>query len=129
LYESQHYIEHYGVAPPRLHVLKMTMTKTADGIVCDLNGTGPQARGPINHAGDYADGLFLRKWMACILRNLAESPERAAELDINEGVCEILQLRLPPRGTLVTPEIPAATNARSFLILRLLGVFAGCLAH
>ena len=129
VYEFEDYIEHDGVDPPRLHVLKMTMTKTADGIVCDLNGTGPQARGPINHAGDYADGLFLRKWMACILRNLAESPERAAELDINEGICDLLELRFPPPGTLVTPAFPAPTNARSFLILRLLGVFAGCLAQ
>jgi N-methylhydantoinase B len=128
-YEFEDYIEHDGVEPPRLHVLRMSMTKTADRIVCDLTGTGPQARGPINHAGDYAGGLFLRKWMACILRNLAESPERAAELDINEGVCEVLELRFPPRGTLVTPEFPAPTNARSFLILRLLGVFAGCLAQ
>ena len=129
VYEFEDYIEHDGVDPPRLHVLRLAMTKTAEGIVCDLTGTGPQARGPINHAGDYADGLFLRKWMACILRNLAESPERAAELDINEGVCELLQLRFPPKGTLVTPEFPAPTNARSFLILRLLGVFAGCLAQ
>jgi N-methylhydantoinase B len=128
-YEFEDYIEHDGVEEPRLHVLHMTMTKTADRIVCDLTGTGPQARGPINHAGNYADGLFLRKWMACILRNLADSPERAAELDINEGVCDILQLRFPSPGTLVTPEFPAPTNARSFLILRLLGVFAGCLAQ
>jgi len=128
-YEFEDYIEHDGVDEPRLHVLRMSMTKTADRIVCDLTGTGPQARGPINHAGNYADGLFLRKWMACILRNLADSPERAAELDINEGICDVLQLRFPPPGTLVTPEFPAPTNARSFLILRLLGVFAGCLAQ
>ena len=128
-YEFEDYVEHDGVEPPRLHVLHMTVTKTPDRIVCDLTGTGPQARGPINHAGDYADGLFLRKWMACILRNLADSPERAAELDVNEGVCDVLELRFPPRGTLVTPEFPAPTNARSFLILRLLGVFAGCLAQ
>ena len=128
-YEFEDYIEHDGVEEPRLHVLRMTMTKTAGQIVCDLTGTGPQARGPINHAGNYADGLFLRKWMACILRNLADSPERAAELDINEGICDILQLRFPAPGTLVTPEFPAPTNARSFLILRLLGVFAGCLAR
>ncbi len=129
VYEFEDYIEHDGVDPPRPHVLRMTMTKTPDRIVCDLTGTGPQARGPINHSGDRADGLFLRKWMACILRNLAESPERAAELDVNEGVCEVLELRFPPPGTLVTPVFPAPTNARSFLILRLLGVFAGCLAQ
>jgi N-methylhydantoinase B len=128
-YTFEDYIEHDGVEAPRLHVLRMTMTKTPDRILCDLTGTGPQAIGPINHAGDYADGLFLRKWMACILRNLAASPEEAAELDVNEGVCEVLELRFPPRGTLVTPEFPAPTNARSFLILRLLGVFAGCLAR
>jgi len=128
-YSFEDYIEHDGVEPPRLHVLRMTMTKTAERIVCDLTGTGPQALGPINHAGDYAGGRFLRKWMACILRNLAETPERAAELDVNEGICEVLELRFPPRGTLVTPEFPAPTNARSFLILRLLGVFAGCLAQ
>jgi N-methylhydantoinase B len=128
-YEFEDYIEHDGVEPPRLHRLKMTMTKTPERIVCDLTGTGPQTRGPINHAGDYADGLFLRKWMACILRNLADSPERAAELDVNEGICDLLELRFPEKGTLVTPQFPAPTNARSFLILRLLGVFAGCLAQ
>jgi N-methylhydantoinase B len=129
VYRFSDYIEHDGVSEPRLHVLSMTMTKTATKIVCDLAGTGPQALGPINHAGDYADGLFLRKWIACILRNLAETPERAAELDINEGICEIVEMRFPPKGTLVTPVFPAPTNARSFLILRLLGVFAGCLAQ
>lgn len=129
VYEFEDYIEHDGVDPPRLHALHLKMTKTADRIVCDLEGTGPQAKGPINHAGDYADGLFLRKWMACILRNLADSPERAAQIDINEGVCEVLELRFPAKGTLVTPVFPAPTNARSFLILRLLGVFAACLAQ
>jgi N-methylhydantoinase B len=128
-YSFEDYIEHDGVAEPRLHVLRMTMTKTPSKIVCDLTGTGPQALGPINHAGDYADGLFLRKWIACILRNLADTPERAAELDINEGICEVVEMVFPPKGTLVTPVFPAPTNARSFLILRLLGVFAGCLAQ
>lgn len=128
-YEFEDYIEHDGVGEPRLHVLRMAMTKTAGKIVCDLTGTGPQALGPINHAGDYADGLFLRKWIACILRNLADTPERAAELDVNEGVCEVLEIVFPPKGSLVTPVFPAPTNARSFVILRLLGVFAGCLAQ
>jgi len=128
-YSFEDYIEHDGVGEPRLHVLRMTMTKTPAKIVCDLNGTGPQALGPINHAGDYADGLFLRKWIACILRNLADTPERAAELDINEGICDVVEMVFPPKGSLVSPVFPAPTNARSFLILRLLGVFAGCLAQ
>ena len=125
------YAEHDGVDPPRLHAQRITLTKTSAGggrLVLDFTGTSPQARGPINHAGDYADGNFLAKWLAPILRNLAETPERAAELDVNEGVVPLLELRFPPKGTLLTPVFPAPTNARTFVILRLLGVLAGVLA-
>jgi len=41
---------------------------------------------------------------------------------------ELLELRFPPPGTLLTPVFPAPTNARTFVILRLLGVLAGVLA-
>jgi N-methylhydantoinase B len=122
------YAEHDGVDPPRLHAQRITMTKAADRLVLDFAGTGPQAKGPINHAGDYADGVFLKKWLAPILRNLAETPERMAELDVNEGVVPLIELRFPPPGTLLTPVFPAPTNARTFVILRLLGVLAGVLA-
>ena len=70
----------------------------------------------------------LKKWLAPILRNLADSPERMAELDVNEGVVPLIELRFPPPGTLLTPVFPAPTNARTFVILRLLGVLAGVLA-
>jgi N-methylhydantoinase B len=125
------YAEHDGVDPPRLHAQRITLTKTSEAggrLVLDFAGTSPQAKGPINHAGDYADGNFLAKWLAPILRNLAETPERAAQLDVNEGVVPLLELRFPPKGTLLTPVFPAPTNARTFVILRLLGVLAGVLA-
>jgi len=51
-----------------------------------------------------------------------------AELDINEGVVPLIEMRFPEPGTLLTPIFPAPTNARTFVILRLLGVFAGVLA-
>ena len=134
-YVWEDYAEHDGVDEPRLHTQRITLTKHADGgpgdgprIVIDFNGTGPQAKGPINHCGDYADGNFLKKWLAPILRNLAESPERMAELDVNEGVVPLIEMRFPPPGTLLTPVFPAPTNARTFVILRLLGVLAGVLA-
>jgi N-methylhydantoinase B len=127
-YVWEDYAEHDGVDPPRLHVQRMTVTKTAGRLVIDFAGTGPQAKGPINHAGNYADGVFLKKWLAPILRNLADSPERMAELDVNEGVVPLLELRFPPPGTLLTPVFPAPTNARTFVILRLLGILAGVLA-
>jgi N-methylhydantoinase B len=122
------YAEHDGVDPPRLHAQRITMTKVDDRLILDFAGTSPQARGPINHAGDYADGVFLKKWLAPILRNLADTPERMAELDVNEGVVPLIELRFPPPGTLLTPVFPAPTNARTFVILRLLGVLAGVLA-
>jgi N-methylhydantoinase B len=122
------YAEHDGVDEPRLHRQRITLTKSPEKLLIDLTGTGPQAKGPINHAGDYADGNFLKKWLAPILRNLADTPERMAELDVNEGVVEVIDIRFPPPGTLVTPVFPAPTNARTFVILRLLGVLAGVIA-
>lgn len=128
------YAEHDGVDEPRLHTQRLTLTRTPDDdpdglrLVLDFSGTGPQARGPINHCGDYSDGVFLAKWLAPILRNLADSPERMAELDVNEGVVPLLEMRFPEPGTLLTPVFPAPTNARTFVILRLLGVLAGVVA-
>ncbi len=127
-YVWEDYAEHDGVEPPRLHAQRITLTKTPDLLVLDFTGTSPQAKGPINHCGDYADGNFLKKWLAPILRNLADTPERMAELDVNEGVVPLIEMRFPPPGTLLTPVFPAPTNARTFVILRLLGVLAGVLA-
>ncbi len=122
------YAEHDGVDPPRLHTQRISLTKTPEKLILDFAGTGPQARGPINHSADHADGVFLAKWLAPILRNLADTPERMAELDVNEGVVPLIEMRVPPKGTLLTPVFPAPTNARTFVILRLLGVLAGVLA-
>ncbi|NUR24673.1 MAG: hydantoinase B/oxoprolinase family protein [Catenulispora sp.] len=130
-YQWEDYAEHDGVDPPQLHRQRITLTKLPDDggrLVIDFTGTGPQARGPINHCGDYADGNFLKKWLAPVLRNLADTPERMAELDVNEGVVPLIEMRFPPPGTLLTPVFPAPTNARTFVILRLLGVLAGVLA-
>jgi N-methylhydantoinase B len=134
-YVWEDYAEHDGVDPPRLHAQRITLTKTSsDGagtdarLVIDFTGTGPQARGPINHSADHADGAFLKKWLAPILRNLASDPRRMAELDVNEGVVPLIEMRFPPPGTLLTPVFPAPTNARTFVILRLLGVLAGAVA-
>ncbi len=139
-YVWEDYAEHDGVDEPRLHTQRITLTKASTGgpdpalpgggprLVLDFTGTAPQAKGPINHCGDYADGNFLAKWLAPILRNLADTPQRMAELDVNEGVVPLVEMRFPPKGTLLTPVFPAPTNARTFVILRLLGVLAGVLA-
>ena len=130
-YTWEDYAEHDGVDAPKLHTQRITLTKVSDDggkLMLDFTGTGPQAKGPINHCGNYADGAFLKKWLAPILRNLADSPERMAQLDVNEGVVPLIEMRFPPPGTLLTPVFPAPTNARTFVILRLLGVLAGAVA-
>jgi N-methylhydantoinase B len=127
-YVWEDYAEHDGVDEPQLHTQRITLTKTPDKIIIDFTGTSKQAKGPINHAGDYADGNFLKKWLAPILRNLADTPERMAELDVNEGIVPLIEMRFPEKGTLLTPIFPAPVNARTFVILRLLGVLAGVLA-
>ena len=133
-YTWEDYAEHDGVDEPMLHIQRITLTKTrpedegGERLILDFNGTGPQAKGPINHCGDYADGNFLIKWLAPILRNLADTPERMAELDVNEGVVPLIEMKFPEKGTLITPIFPAPTNARTFVILRLLGVLAGVVA-
>src|SRR6478609_1912311 len=127
-YVWEDYAEHDGVEEPQLHRQRI-MDSTKDvPLVIDFTGTGPQAKGPINHCGDYADGNFLKKWLAPILRNLADTPERMAELDVNEGIVPLIEMKFPEKGTLLTPIFPAPTNARTFVILRLLGVLAGVIA-
>jgi N-methylhydantoinase B len=128
------YAEHDGVDPPRLHTQRITLTRTSaddaggERLILDFAGTAAQAKGPINHCGDYAEGNFLKKWLAPILRNLADTPQRMGELDVNEGVVPLIEMRFPPPGSLLTPIFPAPTNARTFVILRLLGVLAGVVA-
>ena len=128
-YRWEDYVEHDGVTDPKLHKIVLAMTKAGGRITLDFTGTDPQSTGPINWPADYADGAFLIKWIAPILRNLADTPARAAEIHVNEGVCEVFAVKFPPKGTLITPEWPAATNARSFVLLRCLGLLAGVVAQ
>ena len=94
----------------------------------DFSGTSPQAKGPINHCADYADGVFLAKWLAPILRNLADTPGADGRARRQRGRRAAHRDAVPAPGTLLTPVFPAPTNARTFVILRLLGVLAGVLA-
>ena len=128
VYQYEDYIEADGVDEPRLHALRLTMTKTPEKIILDFNGTDPEAKGPINWALDEVEGRYFRKWLAPTLRSLAASPERAAEIDSNEGVLDVVEVVFPAKGTLITPTFGKPTGMRFFLMLRSLGVFAACLS-
>ena len=88
----------------------------------------PAGQGPDQPLRRLRRRHFLKKWLAPILRNLADTPERMAELDVNEGIVPLIEMKFPEKGTLLTPIFPAPTNARTFVILRLLGVLAGVVA-
>ena len=94
-YAWEDYVEHDGITDPKLHKIALKMTKKDGKITLDFNGTDPQSTGPINWPADYADGAFLIKWIAPILRNLADTPERAAEIHVNEGVCDVFEVIFP----------------------------------
>ena len=128
-YSWEDYVEREIDGEVCLHKVALEMTKLGDRIVLDFNGTDPQSTGPLNWPADYADGAFLVKWIAPVLRNLADSPERAAEIVVNEGVCDVFEVVFPPKGTLITPVWPAPTNARSFVLLRCLSLLAGVVAQ
>ena len=75
------YAEHDGVDEPRLHTQRITLTRTA-GRRPRRRAAGPRLRrhrrrrprGRSTTAATTADGVFLKKWLAPILRNLAETP-------------------------------------------------------
>ncbi len=127
-YQFEDYVERDGVEPDRIHRIHLRMTKRRGRLLLDFSRTAPQALGPINWPSDYADGKFLKKWIGPILRNLADSYERMFEIDMNEGMCRLIEVKFPPPGSLISPKFPAPTNMRTFTILRLLGIFCGALA-
>ncbi len=106
-YEWEDYIEHDGVDPPRLHPLKMTMTKREDKIVLDLAWLALlRQRDPSTGPGITARAVSSIKWVAVALRNLAETPERMAEMEINEGICDVIDIIFPEEPTIVSPQFP-----------------------
>jgi N-methylhydantoinase B len=77
-YRWEDYVEHDGVTDPKLHKIALTMTKAGGRITLDFTGTDPQSTGPINWPADCRRRL-PHQWIAPILRNLADTPARAAE--------------------------------------------------
>ena len=70
---------------------------------------------------DTAEGRDLRRDQAFVHADEAvlerfRDPERAAEINVNEGVCEIFDVVFPPKGTLITPIWPAPRIVALWLI-------------
>ena len=108
-----------------MHAVRIAMTKRPDKIVLDYTGTSRRPRP--DQLADLTPKANLRAngWVP-VLRSLADTPERAAEIDMNEGVLDVIELKFPPKGTLVTPHFGKATGLRFFPLLRSLGISPGC---
>jgi N-methylhydantoinase B len=121
------YAEHDGVDEPQLHTQRITLTKTADRLVIDFTGTSKQARGPSTTAATTPTATSSRSGSP---RSCATSPTPRAHgrARRRRGRRPLIEMRFPEKGTLLTPVFPAPVNARTFVILRLLGVLAGVLA-
>ena len=95
VYHFEDYIEADGVDAPRLHALRLTMTKTPEKIVLDFNGTDPEAKGPINWALDEVGGPLLPQ-MAGADAALARGDARARRRDrFQRGRARRHRRRLP----------------------------------
>jgi N-methylhydantoinase B len=89
-YTWHDYVERDMGGETKLHKIVLKLTKRADKITLDFTGTDPQSDGPLNWAGGLR-GWRLPDQMDCA--HPAQSrghPERAAEINVNEGVCESL---------------------------------------
>lgn len=97
--------------------LKATMTKTADEVVFDFTGTDRQIKGSLNWPGN---GPYYAKFMGSLFRSFAP------DMVVNDGVNRVVRCELP-KGTVLSPEFPAAVGWRTFPLLRILDVGLGIL--
>lgn len=122
-YVYEDFIEYIGVSPeePREFIrIALAMEKHAGGIRFDFTGTDRQVRGAINFP---ADARFYARALVTTFRSLI--PEG---LVINDGVLRCIEVVLP-RGTVLSPEFPAACSYRHYPLIRSFSVALGVLAR
>ena len=116
-YVWEDYAEHDGVDEPMLHTQRITLTKVSDApadpeqgrpagprLIIDFTGTAPQAKGPINHCGDYVGGNFLK--VARPIQQPRRHPRSGWPSSTSEGIVPLIEMRFPG-GHLLTRSTPA----------------------
>lgn len=124
-WEVETAVESDGLDGP--HPIHLSISREGAHLVLDLEGTGPQADGPINCPLSEDGTITLSRLVSPLLLHLAENPERAAGIPLNDGACRVIQVRLPGPGTLVTPRFPAPTGLRALTLGKLLSAFGEAL--
>ncbi|MBI3127995.1 MAG: hydantoinase B/oxoprolinase family protein [Candidatus Tectomicrobia bacterium] len=124
-WEAEAVVETDGFTGP--HLLRLALERQGETLTVDLDGTGPQARGPINCPLEGEGRLFLARLLAPLLLHLAGDPARMEGISFNDGACRALDVRLPGPGSLVTPRFPAPAGLRVLTLGRLLSAFGEAL--
>lgn len=122
-YAYEDFIEYVDVTPtePRQFIrVALAMEKSADGIHFDFTGTDRQVSGAINFP---ADERFYARALVTTFKSII--PEG---LVINDGVLRCVDVTLP-KGTVLSPEFPAACSYRHYPLIRSFSVVLGVLAR
>jgi N-methylhydantoinase B len=119
-YKFEDFIGFDGVVQDRRYKVSMSMTKDADGLALNFEGTSPQAVGPVNFA---ATPKFYAKLLGAAFRPFVPG------LVLNEGVSRIFRMEEPPAGSLLNPTFPAPIAHRTVTMARVLDTFQGIMAQ
>jgi len=109
------------------HHLSVALFREGERLVVDLNGAGPQAKGPINCPLEGEGKTSLARLISPLLLLLAGDSSRMNGILVNDGACRVFDIRLPGPGTLLTPLFPAPTGLRALTIGRLISAFSEAL--
>ncbi|MEE9274296.1 MAG: hydantoinase B/oxoprolinase family protein [bacterium] len=124
-WEVETAVETDGFGGP--HPLRLALRREGRRAVVDLDGAGPQARGPINCPLEGEGRTFLTRMIAPLMLHLAEEPDRFAAGALNDGAGRAIEVRLPGPGTLLTPRFPAPTGFCALTMGRLVSAFGEAL--
>jgi N-methylhydantoinase B len=122
-YTYEDFIEYIDVTPqePREFIrIALTLEKTDERMHFDFTGTDRQVKGAINFP---ADERFYARALVTTFKSII--PEG---LVINDGVLRCIDVTLP-KGTVLSPEFPAACSYRHYPLIRSFSVALGVLAR
>ncbi|SAH99675.1 hydantoin utilization protein B [Bordetella ansorpii] len=113
-YRFENWLDDDGLGDGDPVPVRVEVTVAADKLIFDFAGSGPEARGAMN--------LPVNALNACVYYSVKAllDPDMAA----NAGLFEPLEIRLP-KGSIVSPDSPAAVGARSLTAQKVAGAIFG----
>ncbi len=117
VYDFLDHIDDDGIDVGRPIPLKVTITKSGDGVLVDWTGTSPQVKGAINNTLSYTKSASY-----CAIRSILPQ-----NIPTNEGVFRAISVTAPA-GTIANGVLPAACAARGLTGFRMVDCMFGALA-